>query len=257
MFGSRIAYTACMLIATIVAGWLLRRRQQTLPIEGIQKWGIVIGGLVGATFAAKIPFILGADPTSGLVGAWLSDGKTILWGLAGGYLGVELAKWALLVRTSTGDSFVIPVAVAIAIGRIGCLLFGCCYGIETDQNWGIAFVTAPDGGAMLRHPTQIYEIVFHLSFALITWTAIRADATRCETFRTDASQRHASSRWRGNWMPTYLVSYAAYRFVSEYWRPELDWAGGLTFYQWSSIVIGTAFALLLTLRWHRCALPVA
>ena len=106
MLGSRLAYTICMLLATIVAGVLLRRQQSDIALTSPQKWGVAIGGLVGATFAAKIPFIIGDTPTLGLVGAWLSDGKTILWGLAGGYLGVELAKWAMLIKTKTGDSFV-------------------------------------------------------------------------------------------------------------------------------------------------------
>ena len=155
MFGSRIAYSVCMVIATLVAGFLLRRRQSHLSLPTSHKWGIAIGGLIGATFAAKLPFFLGADIEIGVANAWLSDGKTILWGLAGGYVGVEVAKWSLMVQTKTGDSFVIPVAVAVAIGRVGCLLYGCCYGIETNQNWGIQFVTAPDAGTLLRHPTQI------------------------------------------------------------------------------------------------------
>lgn len=237
MLGSRVAYSICMVLATIVAGVLLRRRQTKLTLQPMQKWGIAIGGLVGATFAAKLPFILGADPAGGVVGAWLSDGKTILWGLAGGYLGVELAKWAFLVKTSTGDSFVIPVAVAIAIGRVGCLLFGCCYGIETNQSWGIRYLTAPDAGVLLRHPTQIYEIVFHLSFAIIVWSTTQRQSDR--------------SLMQGNWMPVYLIAYAVYRFASEFLRPELRIAGGLTFYQWSSIVIGFGFAALLATRFRR------
>ena len=234
MYGSRVAYSICMVLATIVAGILLRRRQTGLTLEPMQKWGIAIGGLIGATFAAKVPFILGADPTGGVFNAWLSDGKTILWGLAGGYLGVELAKWALLVKTSTGDSFVIPVAVAIAIGRVGCLLFGCCFGIQTDQSWGVRYITAPDAATLLRHPTQIYEIVFHLSFALVAWAAIGRD--------------DGESKMRGNWMPAYLIAYAVYRFASEFVRPETRIAGGLTFYQWSSIVIAIGFGCLLVTR---------
>ncbi len=236
MFGSRAAYTACMLLATIVAGILLRRRQANLNLEPLQKWGVAIGGLIGATFAAKLPFILGAAGSGSVWDAWLSDGKTVLWGLTGGYIGVELAKWSLLVTKSTGDSFVIPVALAVAIGRMGCLLFGCCFGIPTDQSWGVSFVTAPDGGSLLRHPTQIYELTFHLSFALIAWVAIAAPRT--------------NYLWQGNWMPVYLIAYAAFRFFSEYLRPETKLAGNLTLYQWSAIAIAAAFAVLLLARYR-------
>lgn len=49
--------------------------------------------------------------------AWFADGKTILLGIVGGYLGVEVAKRLLNVRIKTGDTFAVPVAVAIGIGR--------------------------------------------------------------------------------------------------------------------------------------------
>ncbi|MGB7346884.1 MAG: prolipoprotein diacylglyceryl transferase family protein [Pirellulaceae bacterium] len=236
MFGSRIAYTVCMIVATLAAGFLLRRRQTGLALQPLQKWGIAIGGLIGATFAAKAPFILGADPNASVMDAWLSDGKTILWGLTGGYVGVELAKWSLLVKKSTGDSFVIPVAIAIAIGRVGCFLFGCCFGVPTDQSWGVAFVTAPDAGELLRHPTQFYEMAFHITFALIAWMSIK-----------DSREKYSL---KGNWMPVYMVCYAAFRFVTEYVRPEAKMAWGLTMYQWSAITIAAAFSALLLTRYR-------
>lgn len=231
-----------MVIATVVAGLLLRRRQQNLDLDKVQKIGIAIGGLIGATLAAKLPFILGADPAGGLFGAWLSDGKTILWALVGGYIGVEVAKWSVHVTTRTGDSFVIPVAIAIAIGRVGCLLYGCCYGIETDQTWGLQFIAAPDGGAVLRHPAQLYEIIFHVSFALIAWAGI--------------ARQRPSSLLQGNWMPNYMIAYATFRFISEYWRPEQRLAIGLTFYQWSAMVIALMFAGVVVLRAYQAETSV-
>ncbi len=237
MFGSRAAYFVCMVLATIVAGLLIRRWQARLHIDGMKKFGIAIGGLMGATFAAKLPFILGADPNSGLIAAWLSDGKTILWGLAGGYIGVEIAKWSLHVKRATGDTFVVPVAIAIAIGRVGCFLYGCCYGVATNQAWGVRFSHAPDTGAVLRHPAQLYEMLFHLGFAAVSATAL-----------SGSSNPMRLRSLRGNWMPLYLFAYSVFRFVSEYWRPENRDAIGLTFYQWSSVTIAAAFALLLLYR---------
>ena len=237
MLGSRAAYFACMLMATIVASVLLRQRQRRLAIGPTQKLGIAIGGLIGATFAAKLPFVIGDDPNAGVIAAWLSDGKTILWGLSGGYIGVEVAKWAFHVKESTGDTFVVPVAVTVAIGRIGCFLYGCCYGVATNQTWGIRFPLAPDAGSLLRHPTQLYELLFHLGFAAIASAAIA---------RT--TDHHNLKRLRGNWMPIYLIAYSVYRFTSEFWRPEAVISIGLTFYQWSSIAIALSFATLLGVR---------
>jgi hypothetical protein len=162
----RVGYTFFMLLATGVAGWLYRRNQASSELRSGQKLGIAIGGIIGATFAAKVPFILTSDPSAGVLAAWFGDGKTVLWGLAGGYVGVEVAKWSLYVRGRTGNRFVVPVAAAIAIGRLGCLFNGCCYGIPTDQSWGVRSIAA-DGGVLLRHPAPLYESFFHAAFAVV------------------------------------------------------------------------------------------
>ncbi len=49
-------------------------------------------------------------------------------------------------------------------------------------------------------------------------------------------------------MPIYMIAYAAFRFVSEYWCLETRFAAGLTFYQWSAATIAIAFGFLLTYR---------
>lgn len=51
------------------------------------------------------------------------------------------------------DLFAPSVAIGEAIGRIGCLLNGCCYGKPTHLGWGIAM---PDHPGFI-HPTQVYS----------------------------------------------------------------------------------------------------
>ena len=57
-----------------------------------------------------------------------TTGKTILGALLGGYAGVELAKKALGYTRVTGDWFALVAPVGIVLGRVGCLLHGCCLG---------------------------------------------------------------------------------------------------------------------------------
>ena len=236
MTGSRLAYTLLMIAAAVVATWLVSRRQRSLSLKASDRWTILASGFVGATFSAKAPFLLFGQLGGPLWAPWLGDGKTILWGLAGGYLGVEVGKYMVGVRVRTGDTFVVGIALAIAIGRIGCLLFGCCYGLPTNLPWGICFVTAEDGGLIPRHPTQIYESLFHLFFAGVAAVGIQR-------------------RWLvGDWMPVYLIGYCVYRFVSEWVRPEARIAMGLTFYQLSALVIAAAMTMVLLHR-HRRSLP--
>ncbi|WP_235935236.1 prolipoprotein diacylglyceryl transferase [Candidatus Laterigemmans baculatus] len=234
MTGERWLYTAAMVVAAVAASLLLRRFQQPLALPRLQRLGIAAGGLVGATVAAKIPFVI-EHAELGLV-SWLADGKTILWALAGGYLGVEVAKWSLQVRVRTGDTFVVPVAVAIAIGRLGCLGFGCCFGKPTELPWGLPFATAPDGGELLRHPTQIYESFFHLGAAILAVAALGKSAASRPRW------------WAGNLMPLYIIGYAVFRFFSEFLRPEPILYAGLTFYQLSAVGIAAAMFVVLAGR---------
>jgi phosphatidylglycerol:prolipoprotein diacylglycerol transferase len=187
-----------------------------------QRYAIQMAAFVGGMFSAKLPFLFTiAGPPFSSTG-WLTDGKTVTTGLAGAYLMVELTKWAMGIRVKTGDSFAIPLAVALAIGRTGCFFNGCCYGIPTAMPWGVDFF-----GDGLRHPTQLYEVVFHASIAVLLWRMAGRD--QIPTHR----------------LQFFLISYCAYRFMSEFLRPEPVLALGFTFYQWFC----ACFAVALAAQW--------
>src|SRR3954470_13325015 len=102
-------YTLIMIAAVSTGVWLSRRTQAGLPLSHKQRLGIGLGAFCGAMLGAKLPFVL-ADWEGLRTGtAWFSDGKTIMCGLVGAYFGVELTKWALEIRVTTGDTFAAPV----------------------------------------------------------------------------------------------------------------------------------------------------
>ncbi len=82
--------------AAITAGVVVSRRtQQPLGLTRRQRLALGIGAFCGGMLGAKLPFVL-LDWEGFLSGsAWFADGKTIVLGLVGGYLGVEAAKWAI------------------------------------------------------------------------------------------------------------------------------------------------------------------
>lgn len=215
------AYTLIMIAAVATGAWLSRRTQAALPIPRSQRLAIGLGAFCGAMIAAKLPFVL--SDWDGLVSgaAWFSDGKTILCGLVGGYFGVEIAKWIVDVRVKTGDSFAVPVAAAIGVGRLSCFVGGCCYGTPTDLPWGVVF---PHVDLHPRHPTQLYEAAFHLAAAGVLW------------------QLQRRGLFRGQLIKAYFLAYLAYRFASEYIRPEARLWGGLTGYQWACLALAPVFA---------------
>ena len=150
------------MLCSLVAGALLTRRYRSaVPLAPSQRAFLGMAAFCGAIFGAKLPFLLripGFEAADGL----LVSGKTILFGMVGGYVGVEAAKKHLGITVRTGDSFVVPVAVSIGIGRLACFCVGCCYGQPSDLAWAVVF---PKLDELSRHPTQIYEAVFHFAAA--------------------------------------------------------------------------------------------
>jgi phosphatidylglycerol:prolipoprotein diacylglycerol transferase len=216
-------YTLTMLAAVATGVCLSRRTQGALALSRAERAGVGLGAFCGAMIGAKLPFVL-ADWRGMLSGAaWFSDGKTIVCGLIGGYAGVEIAKWALGIRAKTGDSFAVPVASAIGVGRLACFFGGCCYGTPTDAPWGVVF---PAVDALPRHPTQLYEAAFHLTAAAGLWELQQA------------------GRFRGQLIKLYILAYFGYRFASEFIRPEARLWGGLTGYQWACAALVPVFAWL-------------
>jgi prolipoprotein diacylglyceryltransferase len=174
---------------------------------------IHLAAFIGGVLGAKLPFVF-VRGTDWFGAAWLADGKTVTTGLMGAYVGVELAKRWLGVTVKTGDAFALPLALALAVGRWGCFLHGCCSGVPTHPPWGVDF-----GDGVPRHPTQIYESLFHFAMALVLVQLVR------------------HGRLRNRRLKLYLMCYGGYRFLTEFLRPEPEYALGLTYFQWVALVL--------------------
>lgn len=216
-------YPLIMLAALASGWWLLRRQQSDMPLLPWQKFAIGIGAFCGAMFGAKLPFALSDWESLRSGAAWFSNGKTIVCGMVGAYAGVELVKWIYRIRVKTGDSFAVPMSVAVGIGRLSCFVAGCCYGTPTQLPWGVRF---PAVDQLPRHPTQLYESLFHLTMA-----GLLACLQRQGWFR-------------GQLVKLYIMAYLVYRLASEFIRPEPQLLGGLTAYQWFALAALPCFALL-------------
>lgn len=119
--------------------------------------GATIGAIVGSKFIGNLekPSVLIGQPFD-IVRFWTNN--TIVGGLAFGLIGVELAKKIIGHKESTGDLMVLPLIIAMCIGRVGCFFMGVyeeTYGIVTQQPWGMDL-----GDGVKRHPVALYEIAF-------------------------------------------------------------------------------------------------
>ena len=170
-----------------------------------KRLAVYAGAIAGAGIGAKLPFAILGEEAWWTAGAWISDGKTILSGLAGGYIGVEIAKALAGIREKTGDAFAVPLAAGVAVGRWGCWFNGCC--------------SAP-GVAV-----PILESGFHAVMAVVLWRMQRVDA------------------WRHQRLKFYLIAYCAFRFGIEFVRTEPRVVWGLTAYQVGAAVFAAALAV--------------
>jgi len=153
-------------LAIAVGVQLYRRQRARSGQPGILQsghYGVVIGCILGAAIGNKLVFWLEVPQLWAAhsldISVW-SSGQSIVGGLLGGLIGVELSKKLAGISESTGDNFVLPLVAGTAIGRIGCFLAGLhdgTFGNPTALPWGMDF-----GDGMALHPTQLYDIVFVL-----------------------------------------------------------------------------------------------
>ena len=128
-------------------------------------------------------------------------------------LSVAVAFWYMrrhaMPLWATCDAFAPGIAAGQAVGRLGCLLAGCCYGHPTDVPWSVTFtdpLAAANVGTPLDvnlHPTQLYESVA----ALVILGVLLAFERRGRPFA-------------GRTFWTYLLLYPAVRFVIEFYRGD-------------------------------------
>jgi phosphatidylglycerol:prolipoprotein diacylglycerol transferase len=125
------------------------------------------------------------------------------------------------------DAFAPAIMAGAAIGRVGCFLAGCCYGVESDVAWAMHFPSVE--GA--RHPTQLYDTLVAASLGIfLLW-------------------RFGRRRFDGENIALLLMTYPVLRGITEIFRgdPERGAFGPLSTSQVLSIPM-LAIGVLLYVR---------
>lgn len=178
----------------------------------------IVGGAIGARLITSWE-VIDEVSSAGLPLTYVvtHGPRSIIGGLAGGYLAIVLAKRALGYTLSTGDYYAAAIPLALAIGRVGCFLSELPLGTPTDLPWGMtvsteaaaAFPRCPGCNGPM-HPSMLYEIGFHTAaFGLI--------ATRGPLLPI-----------RGDTLKAYLLAYGLFRIGVEFVRGNEVQALGLT-----------------------------
>lgn len=199
--------------------YVFLRKKSSDTISSNNRLSIIIGAIFGALFLSRLVAFF-ENPELHYSQGWLSilNNKTIMGGLFGGLLGVELAKKIIGEKQSSGDLFALPIILGIIIGRIGCFLAGInefTYGIETTSFLGINL-----GDGLQRHPIALYEILFLL--LLFLWIS--------------TLQKKRNTFESGTYFKIFMVSYFSFRFFMEFLKPNAFFVLGLSSIQYLCLI---------------------
>ncbi len=227
---------------------------------------IFLGGILGAKVLAMALLPGGLFKNINLILSQRS-GAMFMGGFVGailfGWLYVRWAKWpsfaTSFVKTTEvkkalegknfwaiADLLVLPTALGIGIGRIGCILINDHQGAITNLPWAILW---PDGA--LRHPVGIYESLVGFGLFGIFWFLFSSSPQMRGGLRWGADLTNTTSpgpssteegRLNGRVFLLFLLSYSAIRFFLDFTRVA---SGPLADPRWGILSVSQWLALLL------------
>jgi phosphatidylglycerol:prolipoprotein diacylglycerol transferase len=236
-----------MLLAFVTGGYACRAELARMGHDPEKAWDFVFMAVIGGILGAKIYYVLlnwprlMEDPASLI----FSRGGLVWYG---GFLGATaLIVWEIrrskLPLGQMADALAAPLAIAYAVGRIGCFMVGDDWGRPTDAWVGIRFPegTPPTtvseiqgqfgitvdpalveryGQVVPVHPTQLYEVAMSTLIFLFLW-------------------RIHGHRHRPGWLfMVWLALAGVERFVVELFRAKDDrFIGMFTLAQMISLAI--------------------
>ncbi|MDX2192846.1 MAG: prolipoprotein diacylglyceryl transferase [Gemmatimonadales bacterium] len=239
-----------MMLAFIVAGWLAGAELRRLGFNEAYASDLVVAAVVGGIVGAKLWYVALTGDASALLSR---SGLVYYGGFLGGTAAVVLTSWHRRVPLGwTAHLVAAPLALAYAIGRIGCFLANDDYGRPTDLPWGVKFpeglppttagvlarqfgVAVPPGTdpatVLAVHPTQLYEALVMAAVFAVLWRV------------------RGAARPAGWLFGLYLVLAGLERFGIEILRAKDDrFLGPFTLAQATSAVLVAAGVVLLVRR---------
>ena len=166
---------------------VLKTPATALDIDDLLLWatlGVVIGGRMGYVLFYK-PGMLLDNPLS-LFAVW-EGGMSF----HGGFLGVIVGTALFCLKRNlnplaVGDLVTAVAPIGLFFGRIANFINSELWGNTTNVPWGVIF---PNGGALPRHPSQLYEaalegllLFFVLRIAMYSYHSLKRPGTNLGIF---------------------------------------------------------------------------
>ncbi len=203
-------YGILYLLGFLIGVWLLPRiqRYRNITLNHAQRESLLFHVFLGVLLGGRLGFVLfygGSfylDHPLEIFAVWHGGMSS-----HGGFIGVTLALVHFARKNGIDlfaltDILVIPIAIGLALGRLGNLINGELYGTLTTLPWGMQF----PGAEGSRHPTQIYAIIKDLFIAFACFRHLKITS----------SEKDSS----GKTTALFLMLYAVLRFIVEIFRDQ-------------------------------------
>ena len=216
-------YVIGFVMAYFILNHLAKKRELSLSKDDVADYllylimGVILGARIFYVIFYNLPFYL-SNPFE-IIAIWNG-------GLAfhGGLIGAAIGGWLFCRRKKIdfyeiADITVIPLALGLALGRIGNFINGELIGRITDVPWSVKF---PDAEGF-RHPSQIYASFKNLLIFFALWTIKDKKLPKGFLF----------------WL--FVIMYSVLRFIIEFFRqpdPQIGFIFGfLTMGQLLNIIM--------------------
>lgn len=207
------SYGLLLAIAVLAALWSTKVRAEGAGMDATRIVDFGLWLVIWALLGAKLLLVVVewkrylGDPSQ-LLGLVRAGGVFL-----GGFLAAVIAAAVMLRRYKldalpTFDTLAPSLALGQTIGRVGCLLAGCCWGRECGLPWAITYTdpaAAANVGTPLHlavHPFPVYAAIFNLSVFLVL------------------SRLYKMKLAPGRVFASYLILYGLGRFALEFTRGD-------------------------------------
>ncbi|MCL5074556.1 MAG: prolipoprotein diacylglyceryl transferase [Chloroflexi bacterium] len=216
------SYTLMIEIGLIVGLLVAYKEARRLGFTAEQFIDLAIWVVVAAVVGTRLYYVAINWPEFehdwwGIIRTW--EGGLVFHGaLLGGLLAAIIYVHTHRLPFWPVADFAAPgLILGQAIGRIGCFLNGCCYGVATTLPWGVTF---PWNAGERLQPTQLYESAANFGIFAILWGLRK------------------NKPWDGFLFVSYLILYSSVRFTLEFVRGDpAQVFDSLRLAQWVSLAL--------------------
>lgn len=270
-------YGMMLFVGFSTATWLAARRAESVGIDRDIIWDMIGWVLVPGIIGARIVYLMqygdlvfagksGVQLVVAAIALW--DGGIVFYGcVIGGSVGLYLySRKKQIPVLELADVIAPSLFVGLGFGRIGCFLYGCCYGAACSLPWAVQFPSdSMTFERFVARSAETGEKLFDADGVLMTVQELRnvpVDTT-VTTLPLHPAQLYSSAlafllaaflMWNfrrrpftGSVIALACILYPVNRFVLEIIRDDEPGrlGTGLTFSQWLSLGLCVSGCVLM------------